>query len=106
MIPGVGDVEVAAGIEGDRPWVAHFARRGAGAAEHFDEAMLRVKDLDAAVAKFADVLKALRVDANVVGITELAGRGAGLAESGDECAVGRKDLDAMIAGVGDVDAIL
>src|SRR5258705_1174949 len=106
MIARVGDVEVAARIEGNRPWVAHFAGGGAGAAEHFDETMLRVKDLDAAVTEFAHVLETLGVDTDVVGITEIAGCAAGAAERREEFAVGRKNLDAMIARVGDVDAVL
>ena len=91
-------------LEGVR--IVELAGIGPGLADDFDGLIVGVKNLDPAVAKFANVLSASAIDADVVRITQFTGAIAGLAIHAQELTVAGKYLDAMIAGVGDVYAIL
>ena len=105
MIAGVGDVKVAARIERDAPRIVEPARLAAHAAQNFHRLIVRVKNLNAAVAELADELIAAGIDAHVVGITQLALAAAGSPVRAQPFALGRKNLDAMVARIRDVEAI-
>ena len=68
--------------------------------------ILGVKDLDAAIAKFADVLPASSIHADVVGVAEFSPGFARFAIGANELAIAGKNLDAMIARIRDIEAIL
>jgi hypothetical protein len=104
MIEGIGDVEIAVGIEGDGPGIVELARSVAGAAEDFDGTVVGVEYLNAAITELADVLVTVGIDADVVRIAKLAGCNSGLTVGAKEIAVGIEDLDAMVAGIGNVKA--
>src|SRR5687768_17009114 len=96
MIGGIRHVKVATGIERDRPRIIHLARFRPCAADDFNSAAVRIENLHAAVAKFADESIAIGIDSNVVRITHLTGSGTGAAKSAQELSIRRKDLDAVI----------
>src|SRR5262245_47244295 len=106
MIQRVGNVEIAVRIQCDRPWITELPRQSAGPADDLERPILRVKYLDPAVAKFAHVLRAGLVDADVVGITQLAQTASWFAKTPYQGAIARKDLDPMVARVCDMDQVL
>src|SRR6185369_4085489 len=67
MIAGVGHVKIAVRIERDAPGIAKLAGVAACAAENFHRLIVRIKNLDAAIAELANKLKSLRIDAHIVG---------------------------------------
>src|SRR5436190_1846326 len=72
MIHRVGHVKIPLRIDRDPPWIAELAGRRAGPAQYLHRLALRVKNLDAAVAKLAHKLETLSVHFHVVGITHFA----------------------------------
>src|SRR5829696_9032317 len=106
MIPCVRDVEISFRIEGQTPRVAETSRFGSCAADDLDRPILPIKDLNPAVAKFADKLMTLAVHAHIIGIAHLAQPGSGLAKAGGPRAVRCKDLNAMIARIGHMQSLI
>src|SRR5206468_3361509 len=102
MVLGISHVKIPRGIECHAPRVAKVARGRARTSEHLEELVVCVENLDAAVAKFANVLPACTVDANIIWITEFALTLAALAVRPDEFAFAREDLDAMVARIGNI----
>ena len=106
MILGIGDIEIALGIERYTPRIAKAARFDSRSADNFQRLIIGIKDLDAAVAEFAHILPSGTVDTNIVRITQLALARSSFAVGADELAVAGKDLDAMIAGIGNIHVVL
>src|SRR5262249_22046830 len=106
VILRVSDVEVAGGVQRHAPWVAEPARSHARTANDLERLIIRIEDLDSAVAEFANILSTRLINTNIVGITQFAFARAGLAVRPDELTVAGKDLNAMIARVGHINPIL
>src|SRR5437870_5788125 len=97
VILRVRHVEVTGGVQRHTPRVAEPAWHHARTANDLQRLIVRIEDLDTAVAKFANVLPPCGIHTNIVRITQFAFARAGLAVGPDELAVSGKDLDAMIA---------
>src|SRR6267378_3478135 len=102
MVHGVGDIKVPFGIKRDAPRIAELARRGTGAADNFDQFVMRVESLNATVPELTNELVPRRVHPHVIRITQFARTGSRPAVAPDILSVRRENLDAMIAGVGHV----
>ena len=68
MILRIGDVKISVRVERYAPGIAEFPGGAAGLANDLERLVCRVKDLDPAVAKFANVLVALWIQTDVVWI--------------------------------------
>src|SRR5882672_9297352 len=106
MVLRIRHIQISRRIERHAPRIAESSWLGSRAADDFERLIIGVKNLDAAVAEFADVLPPGGIHANVVRIAQLAFARAGFAVGAYEGSVARKDLDAVIAGVGDVKPVL
>jgi hypothetical protein len=102
MVQGIRHVKIAGGIERNAPWIAEAARFRAGTADNFDRLIMRIENLDPAIAEFTDVLIARCVHAHIVWITQLAFACAGLSVRANEFSITRKDLNTMIARISNV----
>src|SRR5207249_12218240 len=78
----------------------------AGAPNDLERLILCIKNLDATIAEFADVLSAGVIHTNIVRIAHLAFAGTVSAEGTDEFAFVRKNLDAMVARIGNMHIVL
>src|SRR5437667_3762408 len=105
MIHRVGHVEIPFRVERDAPRIAELPGCRAGPAQNLHRLPMRVKNLDAAVAKLAHELKALSIHFHVVRITHLASARSRLAVCRQKLSVRRKYLNAMMARVGDVEPV-
>ena len=109
-VPGIGDPDVALGIEAEADLFVELAGRAAGATEHALERAVESEHLDALVARVGDVDLAGGAD----GDRRAAPRrrpgqrrcALGVAQApplAEELAARVEVLDAMVPGVGDVD---
>ena len=87
MILRIGDVKIARGIESDTPRIAEPARLRARTADDFNRLIIRIKDLDAAVPKLADILPSGCIHTDVVRITHFAFSRAGFAVGTNELTI-------------------
>src|SRR5437773_604554 len=106
MVQSVSHIKIARGIERHSPRIAELSWLGPCHANDFDRLVVRIEDLDAAIAEFANVLASGAVHANVIRIAQLAFAGAGLSISSKEFAVAGKNLNAVIARIGDVQTVM
>src|SRR6267143_947060 len=106
MILRIRHIKIPARVERHAPGVRKSPGLRARPSDDFNWPVVRVENLDAAVAELADKLVSICVDANVVGITQVAFARASPAIRTDELPVARKNLDAMIARVRHVKPVL
>src|SRR5438552_2864449 len=106
MILRVRDVEISSRIERHSPGIAELTRFQPWPTNDFDRLIFRVKNLDAAVAEFADVLPAGGIHANIVGIAQLALVSTWLAVRANKFSFARKNLNPMIAGISHINPVL
>src|SRR6185436_7989397 len=96
VIPGVSNVEISARIEGDAPRIAQLPGRCARSAQDFHRLIVRIKDLNAAVAKFTHILVSGSINPDVIGITHLSGIFTRLAVRSQPFSIRAENLDAVV----------
>src|SRR5438105_3331845 len=106
MVAGVADVKIAARVERDAPWIIELAGSCASAAEQLDRLVVRIKDLDAAIAELTDELPPIPVNTDIIGITHLTRILTRPPVGAQPFSGWGKDLDTMIAGIGHMDLVL
>src|SRR5438876_513802 len=106
MVQSISHIKIAARVEGHSPRIAELGWLGPCHANDFDRPVVRIEDLDAAIAEFANVLTSGTVHANVIRIAQLAFTSAGLSISSKKFAIAGKNLNAVIARIGDVQTVV
>src|SRR3954462_9973395 len=59
MVLRIGDVKISFGIKGDAPWIGELAGFTSRLAHDFHRLIIRIEDLDAAVAELTNILASL-----------------------------------------------